>query len=118
MTDEQKAIIDEAAAEAVAWQREQSATLEEEAKAAFRENGVEMKIVYRCGQINILHDLIREGEGCGFLIENSFLSGHGIVGIPLKEELPVNLYLVWTQTSSRLSVVQKVLKSVRSYLSQ
>ena len=84
----------------------------------YRENGVEMKIVYRCGQINILHDLIREGEGCGFLIENSFLSGHGIVGIPLKEELPVNLYLVWTQTSSRLSVVQKVLKSVRSYLSQ
>ena len=41
MTDEQKAIIDEAAAEAVAWQREQSATLEEEAKAAFRENGVD-----------------------------------------------------------------------------
>ena len=42
LTDEQKAIIDEAAAEAVAWQREQSATLEEEAKAAFRENGVEI----------------------------------------------------------------------------
>ncbi len=42
LTDAQKAIIDEAAAEAVAWQREQSATLEQEAKDGFVENGVEV----------------------------------------------------------------------------
>ena len=42
LTDEQKAIIDEAAAEAVAWQREQSGALEEEAKEGFKENGVEI----------------------------------------------------------------------------
>ena len=40
LTDEQKAIIDEAAAEAVKWQREQSAAMEEEAKAGFEEQGV------------------------------------------------------------------------------
>lgn len=42
LTDEQKAIIDEAAAEAVAWQREVSATMEDEAKAGFEANGVEI----------------------------------------------------------------------------
>lgn len=42
LTDEQKAIIDEAAAEAVAWQREQSAALEQEAKDAFVAGGVEI----------------------------------------------------------------------------
>ena len=42
LTDEQKAVIDEAAAEAVAWQREVSATMEDEAKAGFEANGVEI----------------------------------------------------------------------------
>lgn len=42
LTDEQKAMLDEAAQEAVTWQREQSATMEEEAKAGFEENGVEI----------------------------------------------------------------------------
>lgn len=42
LTDEQKAILDEAAAEAVAWQREQSAALEAQAKEDFKANGVEI----------------------------------------------------------------------------
>lgn len=42
LTDEQKAMLDEAAQEAVTWQREQSAAMEEEAKAGFEENGVEI----------------------------------------------------------------------------
>lgn len=42
LTDEQKAILDEAAAEALAYEREISAQAEEDAKAAFKENGVEI----------------------------------------------------------------------------
>lgn len=82
----------------------------------YRANGHEMKIVYRCNQINIMQDLIRKNVGCGFLIENSFLKESGIVGIPMDESLSVTIYLIWTRESSRLSVVQKALKCSRAYL--
>ncbi len=42
LTDEQKAILDEAAAEAVAYERELSVQAEQDAKDAFKENGVEI----------------------------------------------------------------------------
>lgn len=82
----------------------------------YRANGHELKIVYRCTQINIMQDLIRKNVGCGFLIEDSFSEGSGIVGIPMDESLPVTIYLVWTREGARLSVVQKALKCIRAYL--
>lgn len=78
----------------------------------YRECGGEIKIIYRCRQINIMQDLIRRNEGCGFLIEHSFSEESGIVGIPLEEELQVTSYLVWTKESARLSVVRRVLDCV------
>lgn len=82
----------------------------------YRENGHEMEVICRCSQINIMQDLIRENEGCGFLIEDSFSEDSGIVGIPMEEGLPVTVYLVWTKESARLSSVQKTLKCIRAYL--
>lgn len=76
----------------------------------YRAGGGELKILYRCNQINALIDLIRNNEGCGFLLEESFTDRKGIVGIPLQEKLPVSLYLVWTKESARLSCVKKVLE--------
>lgn len=81
----------------------------------YREQGAEMNVVYRCDQINVMHDLIRAGEGCGFLLRGSF-SGEGIVGIPLEEELIAPVYLVWTRESERHQVVQKVLSCIRKRL--
>lgn len=80
----------------------------------YLELGAEMNIVYRCDQINMMHELIRSGEGCGFLIEGTFME-EGIVGLALEEELPVTLYLVWTKESERYAVVKKVLQKVREY---
>ena len=76
----------------------------------YRKSGGELRILYRCSQINVLIDLIRNNEGCGFLVRGSFTDRKGIVGIPLKDELPVSLYLVWTKESARLSSVKKVLE--------
>ena len=64
----------------------------------------------------VMQDLIRSGEGCGYLIEGTYI-GEGIVGIPFEEELPVTLWLVWTRESERLTVVKKALRAVREYLS-
>ena len=82
----------------------------------YRANGHELKTVYRCTQINTMQEMIRKNEGCGFLIEGTFLEGSGIVGIPMDEPLPVTVYLVWTKESVRFSVAQKVLRCVRTYL--
>ncbi|MGW8115280.1 LysR family transcriptional regulator [Caproicibacterium sp. NSD3] len=82
----------------------------------YRANGHEMKIVYRCNQINIMQELIQKNIGCGFLIENSFSKESGIVGIPIDESLSVTIYLIWTRESARLSVVQKSLRCIRTYL--
>lgn len=82
-------------------------------KKKYREHGGEVKVIYRCSQINIMQDLIRRNQGCGFLIEDSFSGESGIVGIPVEgEELSVTSYLVWTKESARLSVVQRVLACV------
>lgn len=64
----------------------------------------------------VMQDLIRSGEGCGYLIEGTYI-GEGIVGIPFEEELPVTLWLVWTRESERHTVVKKALRAVREYLS-
>lgn len=81
----------------------------------YMELGAEMNIVYRCSQINIMHDLIRAGEGCGFLIEGSF-SEEGIIGIPLEENFDVTIFLVWTKESERHTVVKKAVQSIRQHL--
>ncbi len=82
----------------------------------YRENGHELKAVYRCTQINIMQEMIRKNEGCGFLIEGSFSQESGIVGIPMEEPLSVTIYLVWTRESARFSTAQKALGCVRAYL--
>lgn len=82
----------------------------------YRESGHKLEVLYRCTQINILQELIRKNQGCGFLIEGSFSKESGIVGIPMEEPLPVTIYLVWTRESGRLSVIRKLLKCVRCYL--
>ena len=79
----------------------------------YQANGNELQIVYRCSQINTLLELIRSGEGCGFLLEEAFKEEDGIVGLPLEEDIPVTLYLVWTKESARLSSVKKVLDVFR-----
>ncbi len=81
----------------------------------YLELGTEMNVVYRCGQINTMQDLIRSGEGCGYVIESTYI-GEGLVGIPFEEELPVTLWLVWTKESERHTVVKKTLRAVREYL--
>lgn len=75
----------------------------------YRSFGGELCITYRCNQISVLLNLIRKNEGCGFLIEEVVADEQGIVGIPVDEELPVTLYLVWTKESARLSSVKKAL---------
>ena len=82
-------------------------------KKKYRENGGELEIIYRCSQINIMHDLIRRKQGCGFLIADSFSGESGIVGVPVEEEeMSVTSYLVWTRENARLSVVRRVLACV------
>jgi len=82
----------------------------------YRENNGDMKIIYRCGQIKIMQELISKNEGCGFLVESSFSENNNIVGIPLEEALPVTVYLVWKKESARLSVVRKLLSCVTEHL--
>lgn len=79
-------------------------------------NGATPQIVYRCSQIGVMKELIRRGEGCGFLIEGALDGVNGIVGIPLLEKLPVTFYLVWRKESERYSVIQKTLKVLRKHL--
>ena len=79
----------------------------------YLEQGAEPRIVYRCNQIGVMIDLIRNREGCGFLIEGSLGSGSGIVGIPMEEELPVTFYLVWSRDSERYNVVKTALKYLK-----
>lgn len=79
----------------------------------YLEQGAEPKVVYRCNQISVMRDLIRNGEGCGFLIEGSLGSGTSIVSIPLEEELPVTFYLVWSRESERYNVVKSALKCLK-----
>lgn len=78
----------------------------------YRESGGKIEIIYRCRQINIMQDLIRQNVGCGFLIEHSFSGESGIVGILLEEELTVTSYLVWTRESVRFSAVRRVLACI------
>ena len=82
----------------------------------YRSFGGELSITYRCNQISVLLNLIRKNEGCGFLIEEVVADEQGIVGIPVDEELPVTLYLVWTRESARLSSVKKVLSCFQKLL--
>ena len=73
----------------------------------YRAFGGELRISYRCNQISVLLSLIRKNEGCGFLIQEVVTEDSGIVAIPMDEDLPVTLYLVWTKESARLSSVKK-----------
>ena len=79
----------------------------------YRACGGELSVVYRCSQISVLINLIRKNEGCGFLIEEVVAGEADIVGIPIDEDLPVTLYLVWTKESARLSSVQKTISCFR-----
>lgn len=76
----------------------------------YRSFGGELRVSYRCNQISVLLSLIRKNEGCGFLIQEVVTEDSGIVAIPLDEDLPVTLYLVWTKESTRLSSVRKTLQ--------
>jgi len=76
------------------------------------ECGTEMNIVYRSGQINIMQELIRENEGCGFLIEGSFKDDE-IIGFSLDFDMPVYSYLVWTKDTERYSVMHKMLSFIQ-----
>ena len=81
----------------------------------YLEQGVKPEIVYRCNQISVMRELIRQGEGCGFLLEGVPEGGSGVVGLPLTEELPVTFYLVWSRESERFSAVQRALKVLRRH---
>lgn len=82
----------------------------------FLEHGTEMKVMYRCGQISTMQELIRSNDGCGFMVEGSFPED-GIVGLPL-EDLDVrgNAYIAWTRESERYQVVRRSLQCFRAYV--
>ena len=76
----------------------------------FKKAGGELKIIHRCNQIQIMQELIRKGLGCGFMMEDSFKPGDGVVGLPLEDEFTTNVYVIWNKESQKIFFFKDIIK--------
>ncbi|MCD2435179.1 LysR family transcriptional regulator [Acidaminococcus sp. NSJ-142] len=75
--------------------------------------GGELKIVHRCNQIQVMQQLIQKGMGCGFMMEDSFTQGGGVVGIPMEDEFTVDVYAMWNKDFEKIFLFKDVVQYLK-----
>lgn len=81
----------------------------------FKEAGGKLNILHRCDQILVMQALIKRGVGGGFMLEGSFPVNQGIIGLPLKEELQTDVYIVWNRQFENIHIIKEILQYLKKY---
>lgn len=60
-----------------------------------------------------MQQLIQKGMGCGFMMEDSFTQGGGVVGIPMEDEFTVDVYAMWNKDFEKIFLFKDVVQYLK-----
>ncbi len=53
------------------------------------------------------------GKGCGFMMEDSFTQGGGVVGIPMEDKFTVDVYAMWNKDFEKIFLFKNVVQYLK-----